>query len=235
MGEVAGLPRVAAIATMASRLHTFERMLAGIHRQVDRVFVYLDGHPEPPAFLQGLERVSVFGAEATAALHASARFLCLRELTTPSVVAVVDDDILYPDDYLDRLAALLDELGGDAVCGVHGRIFLPPHQSYFRDATTAHFARAVSRPSHVHEVGAGTSAFVSDRLPIDPHQWDRHDMDDIMLATEAQMRGLPRFVVARPAGWLRPQAQAQADSLWESARKDESEQSRRMRALLGLY
>jgi hypothetical protein len=118
--------------------------------------------------------------------------------------------------------------------GVHGRIFTPPHRSYVRDVRTLHFAAGADRPSHVHELGAGTSAFVSDRLPIDPREWDRTDMDDLIVAIEAQKRGMPRIAVARPAGWLNL-AQEQADSLWARTKRDDSEQSRRMRGLLALY
>jgi len=210
-------------------------MLGAVHRQADRVFVYLDGYSEPPDFLRRYERITVHGAEATADLHAAARFLCVTELETPAVVAIVDDDILYPRDYFDRLADALDAAGGQAVVGVHGRTFLPPHQSYIRDATVTHFAEALKDPRHVHEVGAGTCAFVSDRLPVDPRLWDRHDMNDLRIAIEAQKRGLPRIAVARPAKWLTALAEGQTDSLWRKTQRDDTEHSRRMRALLNLY
>ena len=232
MSDVRSLPRVAAIATLASRQETFEKVLPVIRAQVGHVFIYLDGYATPPAFLQGLDRVTVCHAGD---LHCSSRFLCLRELAGPSVVAIVDDDIVYPQDYVAGLTEVLQQLEGNAVVGVHGRIFLPPHRSYVRDTLMQGFALGLSRPCHVHELGTGTSAFVSDRLPIDPREWDRHDMDDIVVATEAQKRGLPRVAVARPSGWLKPYAEGQADSLWARAKKDDTEQSRRMRALLGLY
>ena len=60
-------------------------------------------------------------------------------------------------------------------------------------------------------------------------------MDDIIVAIEAQKRGLPRIVVARQKDWMRPYAMHQDDSLWVKTMKDDSEQSRRMRLLLSLY
>ena len=124
-------------------------------------------------------------------------------------MAIVDDDILYPHDYVDRLTGALDQAGGEAVVGVHGRIFIPPHRSYVKDALMAHFTNALDKALHVHEVGTGTCAFVSDRFQVDPDLWDQHVMDDIVVAIEAQKRGLPRIAIARPAGWLTPQAQCQ--------------------------
>ena len=57
----------------------------------------------------------------------------------------------------------------------------------------------------------------------------------INVAIEAQRRGLPRIAVAWTAGWLKAYAVIQPDSLWAKTLTDDSEQSRRMRPLLGLY
>jgi hypothetical protein len=228
-----GRPRIAAIATMASRLQTFSQVLPVIHAQVDHVFVYLDGYGEPPAFLRDFERVTVRRAEDVGDLHASSRFLCLQDLTAPALVAVVDDDILYPPDYVEALAGALEALGGDAVVGVHGRIFIPPHRSYARDATSLHFAHALAENQPVDELGTGTCAFLSDRFRVDPRAWDRTDMDDLLIAMEAQRQGLPRIAIARPQKWLRALAKAQADSLWLRTQADDSVQTRRMRELMG--
>lgn len=233
--DISSLPRVAAIATMPSRAETFQKVLAAIRPQVDQVFVYLDGYDRPPAFLHGMDQVSVQRAEDQGDLHASSRFLCLQQLSTPAVVAMVDDDIIYPTNYVERLVGVLAEARGQAVVGVHGRIFVPPHLSYVTDAMPLHFGLGLSRHCSVHEVGVGTCAFVSSVLDVDPRRWDRCDMNDITIAVEAQRRGLPRIAIAREANWLQAYAQEQADSLWARTVKDDTEQSRRMRALLGLY
>ena len=233
--DVSSLPRVAAIATLASRTETFRKVLTTIHAQVEHVFVYLDGYEAPPAFLNDFDRVTVQRADAFGDLHASSRFLCLQNLASPAVVALVDDDIIYPEDYVQRLVEVLQQVGGRAVVGVHGRIFMPPHRSYVRDAMSFHFANALAKPCQVHELGMGTSAFVSSFLDVDPRRWDRCDMNDITIAIEAQRRGLPRVAVARAMGWLKPYEQGQADSIWLKTSRDDSEHSRRMRALIGLY
>ena len=233
--SVSGLPRAATIATMASRVETFQQVLPVIHAQVDHVFVYLDGYDAVPGFLQDFDRISVYRAEEVGDLHCSSRFLCLQHLDTPTVVVSVDDDIIYPPDYVDRLVEALHQAEGLALVGVHGRIFRPPHRSYVHDAAAFQFAQELVKPTHVHELGMGTSAFVSSQFDIDPRQWDRFDMDDIVAAIEAQRRGLPRIAVARPAGWMKVLARRQPDSLWMKAQMDDTEHSRRMRALLGLY
>jgi hypothetical protein len=235
MSAITDLPRVATIATMPSRLETFQEVFHAIRAQVDHVFVYLDGYAEPPAFLAGLDRITVRRAEQIGNIHSSSRFLCLGELNIPAVVVCADDDIIYPSDYVAVLANLLDVLDGNALVGVHGRIYVPPHLSYVNDAICYHFADRLDLNIHVHEVGCGTCAFVSDRLTVDPLKWDVHGMDDLNMAIEAQGRGIPRVAVARPEGWLRPYTESQDDSLWSKKVKNDTEQSWRMRALLARY
>lgn len=234
-GAIRSLPRVAAIATLANRLETFRQVLPVIHSQVDHIFVYLDGYSAAPDFLASFDRITVHRAEDVGDLHCSSRFLCLQELNTPAVVVMVDDDIVYPPDYVERLVHFLERIEGQAIVGVHGRIFIPPHQSYARDAATVHFTDRLDQGHHVHELGIGTCAFVSSNFNVDPREWDQTTMDDIIVAIEGQRRGLPRMAVPRSAGWLKPYAESQPDSLWNKTLTDDSEQSRRMRALLGLY
>jgi hypothetical protein len=235
MTGIGGMPRVAAIATMASRIETFRKVLPLIYNQVEHVFVYLDGYSVPPSFLANFDRVTVCRAEDVGDLHCNSRYLCLQDLGTPTVVVMVDDDIIYPPDYVDRLVEALQHVEGKAIVGVHGRIFLPPHQSYARHVHTMHFKHQLDQARHVHELGTGTCAFISSNFGIDPSEWGRSDMDDIDVAIEAQRRGLPRIAVARAAGWLMPCAEHQPDSLWARTLIDDSEQSRRMRTLLSLY
>ena len=232
---IGAMPRVATIATMPSRLDTFQQVLPAIHSQVDHVFIYLDGYRTPPGFLAGFDRITVRGAEELGDLRANSRYLCLRHLSVPTVVVMVDDDIAYPPDYVDRLARALQRLEGRAVVGVHGRIFVPPHRSYVNDVLMWHFSGQLTRARHVHELGTGTCAFISSQFDVDPRDWGRNDMDDIDFAIEAQRRRLPRVALGRAAGWLKALGENQPDSLWNKTRTDDSEQSRRMRVLLGLY
>jgi hypothetical protein len=234
-GVISGMPRVAAIATMASRVETFQKVLPVIHAQVDHVFIYLDGYSVSPSFLANFDRVTVRRAEDLGDLHNNSRYLCLQDISTPTVVVMVDDDIIYPPDYVNRLVNVLQQLEGKAIVGVHGRIFTPPHQSYARHTHCIHFAHQLGQACHVHELGTGTCAFISSNFGVDPREWGRSDMDDIDVAIEAQRRGLPRIAVARAAGWLKACAEPQPDSLWARTLIDDSEQSRRMRTLLSLY
>ena len=229
------MERVATIATMPTRIEGFERSLNSMLAQVDRVFVYLDNFQSVPAFLNDNPKISVFRAEELGNYHASSRLLALGQLNSPCVLLPFDDDIVYPPDYAATLVSALGINGGRAIVGVHGRIFRPPHKSYVRDVVTVHFSSELPATIHVHELGGGTCAFLSDRLSLDVARWPSTEMDDILLAIEAQKRSLPRIAIKRPENWLQPILQNQEDSLWKKAQQDDAIQSKLMRLLLKLY
>jgi hypothetical protein len=235
MPPIANLPKIGSIPTMPSRLASFEQVLPTILPQLDLLYVHLDGHDGVPSFLAGRDNVVVSSGDELRGLRADSRMLCLERIATPSVVFFFDDDILYPSDYVSRLTYCLSMLQGNAVVGVHSRIFLPPHQNYLRDAQVMHFQEALPRPIHVHELGTGTMAFLSDRFRPDPTRWKRRGMSDINLAVEAERCKLPRVTIDRAASWLAPIAEEQEDSLWRRTKVDHADQGELMRLLLSLY
>ena len=222
-------PRVATIATMPTRAQTFALVVKRILPQVDMLFVYLDGFNEAPEVLRGSRKVTIARSQDYGALHASGRFLVLPTLKTPSVVAVVDDDIKYPRNYVSRLARRLAAFDGRAVVGVHGGIFRPPYLSSVTDAERFHFRAALERDTLVDELGAGACAFLSDVLDFDVREWDGYDGGDLRVAMEAKNRGLPLICVARRRKWLRPYEENQPDSLWLKTKADPSARSALMR------
>jgi hypothetical protein len=127
---IRAMPRVATMATMPSRLDTFQQVLPAIHSQVDHVFIYSTATASRQASSPALIASPCAGPRSRATCRPTGRYLCLQHLSVPTVVVMVDDDIAYPPDHVDRLVGALQRLNGRAVVGVLGRIFVPPHRSY---------------------------------------------------------------------------------------------------------
>lgn len=227
-------PRIGSLATMPTRAESFARALPAIAPQVDRLFVYLDGFAEVPDILRAYGNVIPLLAHEHGSLHQSGRFLPLTMLREPCVFVVFDDDIQYPANYVSEIAGGLAACGGRAVVGYHANVFVPPYRSYVKDRRCHHFASGVALRQRAHTVGCGTSAFDSAQLRFDPRTWPRSSPNDLMLAIEAERRGLPRIVLPRAAGWLEPIAELQPDSVFAGALRDERAQSRLLATLIGL-
>jgi hypothetical protein len=230
---IGGLPRIGAIATMPSRLESFRAALPAIVPQVDRLYVFLDGHAAVPDFAVDPKIIAMRSSEE-GALHCSGRFLGLGRETEDCIFATFDDDIVYPPDYVATLAAALVRFRARAVVGFHGVSFAPPFGSYLRDRTICHFQAGLSHDVRVDLLGTGTAAFVASRLPLDPRRWPSGTMDDLIVSLAAEDRGIPRVALARRPRYLRAIEQNQTDSIYAATQRDESVQTSYMRTLIDL-
>jgi hypothetical protein len=219
---------------MPSRAETFEKVVDRILPQVDLLYVFLDNFSEIPRFLREEPKIVVNRSQEVGDFHAAGRCLALEALRHPSIVILIDDDILYPKDYVHKLVQALAEFNGEVIVGVHGRIFFPPYESYLQDVVSFHFAGALKHHTIVDELGAGTCAFLSSVITFNVREWERHDANDISHAIEAQKQGVQRVCIKRRKRWLAPYAQDQKGSLWATTRKDPSHKSALMRRLIEL-
>ncbi len=231
-GPVSRLPRIGTIATMPSRLKTFAQVLPVVARQVDRLFVFLDGFETDPSFIKAHSNVTVVRSQDTGDYHSSGRFLCLQYLDQPAVVFSLDDDIHYPSNYVLRLVAALERFEGKAVVGVHGTLFLPPFTNYVSDRKCFHFQTGLLRFRRCDELGAGTTAFCTDTLNFDMKAWPTFRSDDGYLALEAKQRNMALWCVPRWRGWLRQIPDPQAFSIWGQTLRDPCEKTALMRRLM---
>ncbi|OEO32743.1 hypothetical protein VW23_010120 [Devosia insulae DS-56] len=218
------LPRIGGMASIPSRADDLEQVLTRIVPQVERLHLFLHGYDAIPAVARHSRIVPVL-APADTAFRASGKFYGLLQQKGPCLYFCFDDDILYPPDYVARLTAAICRYGGGAFVGVHGSDYPGAGTSYARDRKTRPFAKRLLIDRIVDELGCGTLAFPSELLSIDPRRWPHGDMDDLMLAIEAERNGINRIAIRRRRRWLVPIRQSQPDSLWLRTLADDSRQS----------
>ncbi|MFY9656175.1 MAG: hypothetical protein WAK01_06265, partial [Methylocystis sp.] len=177
-------------------------------------------------------KLKVYLSQERGDLHTSGKFLCINSLDVPSIISFIDDDIVYPHDYISTLVKHLGALSSEAIIGVHGRKFKPPYASYVDDVESYHFAQALMSNTEVDELGTGACAFLSNPMKFDVRKWVYTDACDIQLALEAQKRGIRRVCIKRPRGWLSPLAEDQPESCWTKTKADPSRQNSLMRSLI---
>jgi len=229
------LPRIGGMASIPSRAGDLEQVLAGIVPQVEQLYLFLHGYDAIPAAARHARIVPVL-APADTEFRASGKFHGLLQQTSPCLYFCFDDDILYPDDYVARMTAAILRYDGEVFVGVHGTDYPGAGTSYAHHRTTRHFAKRLRLDRVVDELGCGTLAFASDLLSFDPRRWPYGDMDDLMLAIEAERNGIGRVAIRRRRRWLAPIDQGQPDSIWARTLADDSRQSAQLvelKTLLG--
>lgn len=230
---LASLPRIGGMASIPSRAHTLGKVLERIVPQVERLHLFLHGYESIPPEARHARIVPVL-APRDHPYRTSGRLYGLGVERHPSLYFCFDDDILYPADYVERLARALVRHEGNAVVGFHAHNFVPPYQSYIRDRRGFPFMKRKLFETEVDELGSGTLGFVSSRLPMDPLSWKYGDMDDIMIAQEAVRAGLKRIALARRRHYFGRAPGTGRETLWKTVLADESRSVEQMRVLLEL-
>ena len=215
---------VAGMATMPSRHATLHQALGSILPQVDRLFLFLDGFGE--AAVVRHPRIVPLRSEAFGDLGAGGKLLGLTLCNPGDLYLTLDDDIRYPPDFVAQMRSHLEVTKGKAAFGVHGSVLKPALRSYLLDRQVARRSDGRPLPSRVDVLGTDAVLFSTACLAFDVREWEHRNMVDLQFAVECAQRGINRFTVARPAGWLEELEVDQPDSIARALNADDSVQTR---------
>jgi len=213
---------IAGMATMPSRGQTMATVLRSIVPQVDRLYLYLDGHSEVPAAAQGEPRIVSVLSRDRPGLHGNGKFLPLSLESASFDFVGVDDDIAYPSDYVASLRAGRRKQPKGAVVGYHGMIFARPMVGYRQGRKVFHFKKGLDAPRVVDALGTGTVMFSTGHLRFDVDTWPYVNCADICLALEAAKAKVPLICLKRDAAFLRSLEGNQPDSCYSALKRDDS-------------
>jgi len=202
--------RIVCMATMPERLQTMEKVVATIAPQCDRMYIYLNWHKEVPFFLNGYTNVHCLLAgegRDNPDKGPDGKFHWCDELP-PCYMLTVDDDIGYPDDYVQTMIDGVDRYNRRAVCCLHGTVLHTWRggevslcgKEYQRTAYS--YRAGLQDDSLVNVPGTGTVAWHSgsvkipsripgDIFPVDPR-----------IANWLWMHSVPVVSLKRDVGYL---------------------------------
>jgi len=168
--------------------------------QIDKLYIYLNGHATVPDCVTR-DKVRYVWSKDNGDVGAAGKFYFLDKIKRGYYFSL-DDDFLYPEDYVYRMIMALKKYRDQLPVCVHGSIFGCPLEWYFERlfvlGSTAHSVT----DRFVQLLGTGTSAFHTDALPLSFKDFYPEVMCDAMFSIKAREYGLPIVSIARPAGWL---------------------------------
>jgi hypothetical protein len=225
---------VAGMATMPSRSATFPYALRSILRQVDRVYLYLDGHTDIPDVVRGNPRIVITRSQDVPGLRANGKMLGLAREDRACLYVAVDDDIYYPRNFIASLRRALAAFGDTAVVGYHGSILARPLVRYNADRAVFPYTTALDESRPVDVLGTGAVMFSSRALRFDVRSWPFTNMVDLGLAIEAARANVPMICIARKRKSVLMLDGIQRDSIFAALKRDDSRQTELARQLLQL-
>jgi len=192
------------LATVPARRKVVHRVIDSILGQTAApavVYVAFNGHsavphPDPRVVMREAGTKNCGDLE---------KFFPLEEASGCSAdyVATIDDDILYPPDYLECLYRWSRYYGDACAVGVHGRRMRLPCKEFYR-GKLYHCCAGLDGPEPVILLGTGTM-FVRRSMLLLNRPWEAAFVNrgDILAATELARQGVERVAIPRKAGWLR--------------------------------
>lgn len=193
--------RVGAMASFPARRGSLAASIASVLPQLDELHLYLNNYDEVPLFAHHPKIRVTLGIYERGDLRDNGKFFDLPN-NDHSYVFTLDDDIVYPHDYVARSIHHIEAFGRSCVIGFHGVIFPQDRFDDLRQRTVHHFSDAYGG-GFVDLIGTGTSSWHSSSLKLSLDDFGRPGLCDLWFALVGAKQEIPFYCAPRERGWLR--------------------------------
>ncbi len=221
-------PIIAGLATIPSRVDSLPDVLDSIVDQFDHVYVYLNGHETVPKCLDH-DKISYEWSRDHGDMGANGKFFFVEQARDGYYFSL-DDDFLYPQDYVHKMLTALKKYKDRIPVCVHGSIFGEPLEWYFERLQSYSAKMALDSDQFITLPGSGTLAFHTQCMKFCLDDFLPRVMCDIKFSIVAREQGLPIVSIARPANWLVSVKQNENDvDYWSNMLVDDKGRTREAR------
>ncbi|MGN7870070.1 glycosyltransferase [Paracoccus sp. 22332] len=211
-----GQRMVGAMASFPARREVLQSSIASILPQLDELVLYLNDYDDVPDFARHPKIRVTRSQDAAGDLRDNGKFHDLPQ-GDDAYIFTLDDDLIYPPDYVARMVHAIEMLGRSSVVGVHGVIFPEGEFNDLAQRTVFTFYRKANG-HFVDLLGTGTTAWHSSTLKVGLKDFQTKGVCDLWFAVAAARAGVPFYSLPREDQWLKENARFEV-SLWNEARK----------------
>jgi hypothetical protein len=194
------------MATHQGRADVLELAVASIAPQVDFLQIYLNDYKTIPSFLRKYEPKckAILGRLALGDIGPFGKFYHHQEPRCDYILTV-DDDFIYPPDYVEKSTQAVQRYGGKALISFHG-IIMPERAISMepRDAPRVMGTHNIPQDVPVNWLGTGMMSYDASRLCISNEILGQDRLVDPCLAIWAQQNRVPMVVAAHAGDWVTP-------------------------------
>lgn len=199
-------PVIANICSIPEREGLLKQALESFSSQVDEINLYLDRYSEIPNFVKKCHpNIKVHLSKDHPGLRDNGKFLSFSPTISDCYYFTMDDDIVYPPDYIEHMVQGIESYSRRAVVGLHG-VLLPEYpEGYFTSFRKVHsFNYGLETNVLVNNLGTGTVAFHSSVMRgLNLSHFKKPGMADLYLSVFCKCQHIPMIALSRPDGWLR--------------------------------
>ena len=196
---------IGAMASFKDRKATLFQSVNSIINQVDHLYLYLNDYDEIPPLNSDRTRLTIIlGKYAMGDIKDTAKFAVISTLTSvDSYILTLDDDIVYPEDYVSTMINKLGEYNTKTVVGVYGVKISKNFNNYVDDKTIYHFDSELKTPISADILGTGTMIFRIQNISIQPSDFKIHGLSDVWFAKYCHDNSIGMVCIDREENWLR--------------------------------
>jgi len=177
------MKKIGCMATYEKRANTRQKAIDSIQPQLDEFWLMDNSSTD-------LDRAD------------NAKFHALDHIDEPCFMFLLDDDLTYPPDYVEKMIISIQKF--DCIITLHGRLLLGEGLNYYKAHKSFHCLGTVPESQVIDVAGTGVTAFDTryfhpKGLASDP----RLRMSDLLFSLEAAKQQKTIGVLKHKAGWIK--------------------------------
>jgi hypothetical protein len=188
------------IASFPGRVDNLRYCVDSLYEQSDYICVYLNAYSEIPDFLKR-DKILTFLSSSYIDLNAIGKVFFI-DWVSDGYYFSVDDDFVYPSDYISRLRSKIELYGRRCAVTVHGSIFPADIQWYYERTALYQYQAPLSQDRFVHLPGSGSFGFHKSTLRANLEDFLPQVMVDLTFAILCKRQRIPIVCVSRPSMWM---------------------------------
>jgi glycosyltransferase involved in cell wall biosynthesis len=183
-----------------NRIDSLVRSLESIYNQCDEINVCLNNHNGEIPDILYRDKVNLFFTDNSKG--DAFKFLMLEE--SNGYFLTIDDDLIYPEGYVDYMVNKCIEHGNKKIITLHGRSFsLFPINSYYKSASERYAClENVKNDVIVQFGGTGVMCFHTSLLKVSIDNFLYPNMADIWIGKFAKQRNIPILCLQHSKGYI---------------------------------
>lgn len=195
-----GVKRIGTMASYPARRHSLPVALQSILPQIDHLILYLNNYEDVPEGAEHEKIEIIRSQDAVGDLRDNGKFYSIPN-DVNAYVFTLDDDLVYPKDYVARMVHYIEALGRSSVVGVHGVVFPEQEFNDLKQRTVFDF-RYKASGHFVDLLGTGTTAWHTSALKLSLEDFGTTGVCDLWFAAAAAKSNVPLFSIPRRKAWL---------------------------------
>ena len=192
------MQKIVGMASLPDRESAALRSIESIINQVDKVYVALNGYNHIPLAWQNNPKIhcdildnSLYGD--------AAKFYHVEECKD-SYYFAIDDDLLFPEGYIDYLILGINKYNG--LVSLHGRNYPIPFVHFKRWVGSYRCLGEVNSDVRVNFIGSGCCGFNTNQLKLSIKDFKSRNMADVYLSRAAYLQNVPMYVLRHKTGYI---------------------------------